>query len=198
MWPVDDETLLEALGGDAKAKRVLGRWLTRELGCFYARYSDGDLAMELSQRTAMELLAKIKINPELQNVEALRDCLRRFGVVQARREATQKKRMRERAAKLAVHLVEQDLEPPVSIETSLGDAEQRALLEELLEALPKPMRKSLELRRQGHTYASIAKKMQVSETTASRIVENALQRLEREYERARKTRPEFRSAGKAS
>ena len=190
---MDDETLQRARCGDAKASRVLGRWLVGELGSFYRLYNDRELAMELSQTTALDLLSKLAELPEALSVAELREQIRRFGVVQARREATEKQREFDRASKLAAHVNQQELESPASLEAAFGQAEQHALLTELINALPVRMRESLELRTQGCTYAQIAEQLGISESTASRVVEMAMRRLEREYARARKTRSEFRT-----
>ena len=140
---MDDETLRKAGAGDARAERTLGRWLAHELTVFYRGYGDRETVMELSQKTAVDLLVKLRASDGPRSLAELADSIQRFGMIQARREATEKTRQWERAEKLAAYAVEQELESPVSLEAALAGTEQRALLKELINALPERLRKSL-------------------------------------------------------
>lgn len=197
MPAVDDETIRRALAGDARASRTLGLWLTRELCGFYAKHNGEDVVMDMSQTTVADLLTKLEARAKSEP-ELLRDGLRRFAVIQTRRTATKRKQERDRGHKLAAHAVEQQLASPPSLEDTYARRERAALVARLFEELPERMRAALELRQDELTYAQIAVRLAVSETTARKLVELATRRLRSEVERARRTRPEFRSSPKAS
>ena len=103
-----------------------------------------------------------------------------------------------REEKLAAHGIELELLESPSLERDYAFAEAQDFFDELLGLIPANLQLSWNLRAEGHSYAKIAELTEGSESTAQRRFNTAKRRLEREYERKRRTPPKFCSPPKTA
>ena len=190
---MDQELLQAAQGGDRRARERLWSELMTSLGDYFLRRTqDSEVAMELTQLTVTDLLKKSVIE-EISTAGEVSGYVYGYAEKQLRRYQTELRRARRREAWLAARGIELELLGHSSMEGDFKYLELGELIDDLVAKLPSTLRQVWELRVGGYSYKKMARLIGNSESTAQRRFEAAQRRLKREYERMRRTRPEFRS-----
>lgn len=167
-----------------------------KLSDYFSRHvDDGEVVIELTQRTVADLVSKGVIQRFLTTDEVMGHVYG-FAVKQLDRHWTEHKRSRRHEELLADHEAELALVENPSLEKDYKDGELRVLLDELLKRLPQALRVVWDLRAEDLSFLQIGECIDVSESTAQRRFDAAKRRLRREYQRARRTRTEYRSPPK--
>lgn len=188
----DDRELVRlALEGDRHAYERLGIRIDQGTVRFFSRISDRDLAAELAQRTAIELLVKFEQRKNLPQ-GSLDGWIKAFAFTQLKQWFTSKQRERRRA-ELRSQCMEIIPTGPHTDEKSYAAAHRLQLVQNIIKKLPDKLYGPYDAHLDGRSYAEIAKAFRISESTARRRVHAAHCRVAKRWAFLRLTRTPFRT-----
>ena len=189
-----ERLLRRTRAGDRRAYDALGKQLTALLQAFFSSRFDAELAVELTQRTLLDLLEKLPQAP--LDGPAFTGMIYSFAWIEIRRWAARREQERKRVLR---HVEQSEvLVPRRHLDELFAEVELWELTEPLLEELPATHRDVLIARLSGYSYKAIAAAFDIKAEAALARVRVAKQRITRWRERDRLTKTTFRTTKDAS